>query len=382
MGKTGWVTSRLPRSLFIALFRHILNVGQKGCYRTALELCKLLLNLSPDDDPLAVSLMMDFYALRAQEYSWLVMLYDTYEPTKNLSMLPNFSFSVPLALYHLSNGSGQTSSRDKRESSKAAALAEELGNPETMRERADAMLQRALITFPGLLLPLLDKCSIQPDPVVASHAFYGPKAQTNQSKGLSQLVNLYVGRCFHVWKEAGVMHWLEDNVKKTLTEVDKNNPLVKEGEEMRKVRYQGTPMAIYRHILMSEIRTATAALPPALANNPVMSYDPLPPPDTTCGYTRPKSTIQQPTESSNILTTFFRSLLPNYNPDDDVNHARGLRGRWWLKAARKSSVSVAFIYSEEFTSEAPRRSMWGDTICCSHVTPTDGFLDGKNMPVR
>lgn len=310
------------RSLFIALFRHILNVGQKGCYRTALELCKLLLNLSPDDDPLAVSLMMDFYALRAQEYSWLVMLYDHYEPTKNLSMLPNFSFSVPLALFHLSNGSGQTSSRDKRESSKAAALAEELGTPEAMRERADSMLQRALITFPGLLLPLLDKCSIQPDPLVASHAFFGPKAQTSQSKGLSQLVNLYVGRCFHVWKEAGVMHWLEDNVKKALAEVDKNNPLVKEGEEMRKVRYQGTPMAIYRHILMSEIRTATAALPPALANTPVMSYDPLPPPDTTCGYTRPKSTTQQPTDSSNILTTFFRSLLPNYNPEDDANHAR------------------------------------------------------------
>ena len=56
--------------------------------------------------------------------------------------------------------------------------AEELGSPEAMRERADTMLQRALITFPGLLLPLLDKCSIQPDPVVASHAFFGPKAQT------------------------------------------------------------------------------------------------------------------------------------------------------------------------------------------------------------
>lgn len=81
-----------PRSLFIALFRHILNVGQKGCYRTALELCKLLLNLSPDDDPLAVSLMIDFYALRAQEYSWLVALYDTYEPTKNLSMVSTLEY--------------------------------------------------------------------------------------------------------------------------------------------------------------------------------------------------------------------------------------------------------------------------------------------------
>ncbi|XP_042222983.1 transcription factor 25-like isoform X2 [Homarus americanus] len=303
------------RSLFIALFRHILNVGKKGCYRTALELCKLLLNLSPDDDPLAVSLMIDFYALRAQEYEWLVALYDMYEPSKNLSMLPSFAYSVPLALFHLSVGVDQSTQRDRRESIKAAALMEELGSPEEMRKRADTMIQRALIMFPGVLMPLLDKCNVQPDPVVASHPFFGPTAQLNQSKGLSQIVNLYVGRCFHAWKEAGVVSWLEDNVQIVLARVDSGDPLVKEGEEIRKVRYQGTPMAIYRHILMAEIKDATAALPPALANTAVMSYDPLPPPDSICGYTRPPSSSQQPINSSSILASFFRSLLPTYDPN-------------------------------------------------------------------
>lgn len=56
--------------------------------------------------------------------------------------------------------------------------AEELGTCEEMRQRADTMMQRALIMFPGLLVPLLDKCNIQPDPVVASHQFFGPAAQT------------------------------------------------------------------------------------------------------------------------------------------------------------------------------------------------------------
>lgn len=303
------------RSLFIALFRHILNVGQKGCYRTALELCKLLLNLSPDDDPLAVSLMIDFYALRAQEYEWLVALFDLYEPSKNLSMLPSFAFSVPLALFHLSVGVDQSSARDKRELVKAAALAEELGTPEEMRKRADTMIQKALIMFPGVLVPLLDKCNIQPDPVVASHAFFGPRAQIEQSKGLSQIVSLYVGRCFHVWKEAGVMTWLEENVQIVLARIDSGDPMVKEGEEIRKTRYQGTPMAIYRHILMAEIKHATATLPAALANTPVMSYDPLPPPDSICGYNRPPSSNQPVNNSSSILASFFRSLLPNYDPN-------------------------------------------------------------------
>ncbi|KAK3863461.1 hypothetical protein Pcinc_030768 [Petrolisthes cinctipes] len=304
------------RSFFIALFRHILNVGQKGCYRTALELCKLLLNLSPDDDPLAVSLMIDFYALRAQEYSWLVALYDQYEPSKNLSMLPSFAFSVPLALFHLSTeGEQRQGTKDKRELSKALALAEELGSREDIRQRADNMLQCALILFPGVLMPLLDKCSIQPDAEVAAHKFFGPSAQLDQSKGLSQIVKLYVGRCFHVWKEAGVMSWMEENVKVVLSRVNNLDPLVKEGEEMRRVRYQGTPMAIYRHILMSEIKDATAALPPALANTPVMSYDPLPPPDSVCGYSRPTSDTRRTSHSSNILASFFRSLMPNYDPN-------------------------------------------------------------------
>lgn len=51
-------------------------------------------------------------------------------------------------------------------------------------------------------------------------------------------------------------------MKVVLTRVDNGDSLVTEGEEMRRVRYQGTPMAIYRHILMSEIKDATAALPP------------------------------------------------------------------------------------------------------------------------
>ncbi|KAK7080392.1 Transcription factor 25 [Halocaridina rubra] len=307
------------RSLFIALFRHILNVGQKGCYRTALELCKLLLNLSPEDDPLAVSLMIDFYALRAQEYAWLVALYDLYEPTKNLSMLPSFAFSVPLALFHLSEGSDSAPGKDKRESSRAAALAEDLGTAEEMHSRANQMLQKALIFFPGVVIPLLDKCSVQPDALVASHPYFGPSAQANQSKGLSQIVNLYVGRCFHVWKEAGVMGWLEENVHVALARVDSGDDLVKEAEEIRKMRYQGTPMAIYRHILMAEIKDATAALPPALANTPVLSFDPLPPPDTLCGYSRPKSGNQQASNSSNILVSFFRSLRPNYDPNAPEN---------------------------------------------------------------
>ncbi|KAB7500403.1 Transcription factor 25 [Armadillidium nasatum] len=301
------------RGFFVAIFRHIINVGLKGCYRTALELCKLLLSLSPDDDPMAVSLMLDFYALRAREYAWLVALYDLYEPSKNLSMISK------------------------------------LGSFSEVRKRADEMLQKALIMFPGVVKPLLEKCNVQPDIDIDSHPYFGEKAQISMNRGLSQIVNLYVGRNFHVWKEAGVINWLEENFKIALGRVNSRDPLASESEEMRKTRYQGTPTAIYRHIYIAEVNNATATLPPSLANTPVMSYDPLPPHDSICDYARPKPPSRPPGTSSSILASFFRGFLPNYDPnapdppEQEEEGAAGGAGRELEGAGAELRASVTTL---------------------------------------
>ncbi len=57
-------TSRLDyrrqenRAFFIAIFKHLANVGSRACHRTALEFCKLLLSLDPDNDPMGVLLTL------------------------------------------------------------------------------------------------------------------------------------------------------------------------------------------------------------------------------------------------------------------------------------------------------------------------------------
>ena len=127
--------------------RHLHFVGSRACYRTALELCKVLLGLDPTEDPLAVILMIDFYALRARCYQWLLDLFTAWNPSKNLNQLPNFAYSTALATFHLSFLSPENSD---------------------LAARADARLQEALLAFPSVLLPLLDKCSIEPDPTVVS----------------------------------------------------------------------------------------------------------------------------------------------------------------------------------------------------------------------
>ncbi|KAL8616394.1 hypothetical protein ACOMHN_032248 [Nucella lapillus] len=327
------------RAMFLVLFKHMLAVSQRGCNRTALELCKLLLSLDPDGDPMCALLVIDYFALRSQEYSFLVRLFEEWESFRNLSQLPNFAFSVPLALFRMAK--------------KDPALA----------ERADAMLAESLLMFPGLLMTLLDKCgvSVTSDKEVSSHPFFGPAAQASQSPAqqqliglcvcrvhllwkdkepvssstaaggtacvvftccgntesqspaLQQLVGLYVCRTHLLWKDKEVMEWLETVVRSTLRLVDAKDPRINDFTQKRNVRYQGTPRNIYRHIIVSDIKDVRATLPPDIAesDSQLASYDPLPPLDAIVSYRRFETPRNQE-ESSNMLSLFLRSMMPNY----------------------------------------------------------------------
>ncbi|XP_037291479.1 nuclear localized protein 1 isoform X2 [Rhipicephalus microplus] len=280
------------RSFFLALFKHLNFVGQRGCSRTALEFCKVLLGLDPDTDPLCVTLLLDYYAIRAEQYQYLVRLYREWDAERNLCQLPNFAFSVPLALFHMAQ---------------AGASEDTVSSAEL---EADKMLQESLIMFPGVLKPLLDKCGVQPDSEVAKHTFFSATAQAQQPAALNQLQSLFVGRNYVLWKEPEVLAWLERNVRAVLKRVDQGDPLVASSAEKRAKRYQGAPRNLSRHIILSNIQEASVTLPQELSNSPIFGFDPLPPIDDV-SYTRPPRTQQIGDQS--MMGAFFRSLLPSFN---------------------------------------------------------------------
>uniref|UniRef100_A0A8C8EG21 Transcription factor 25 n=1 Tax=Otus sunia TaxID=257818 RepID=A0A8C8EG21_9STRI len=284
------------RAFFLALFKHLMFLEKRGCPRTALEFCKLILSLDPENDPLCVLLLIDFLSLRAREYTFLTRIFQEWESHRNLSQLPNFAFSVPLAYFFLS----QQEERSELEISQA-------------RERAARLIQLALIMFPSVLMPLLDRCSVQPDARVTSHPFFGLNAQISQPPALNQLTSLYVGRTHSLWKDPAVMAWLETHVHEVLRMVDARDPLVEDSEHKRKMRYQSAPRNIYRHVILSEMKEATAALPLEVTSQPVMGFDPLPPLDSIISYTRPERYFLHPWFPRCTLSLFFRSLLPNFN---------------------------------------------------------------------
>jgi len=289
------------RALFLAIFKHLVCIGQRGCYKTALEFCKLLYTLDVDADPLAVVLMIDFYALKAQEYSWFIEFFDFYELKKNLSQLPNLAYAIALAHFHQAKV-----------------------EPSSLR-KADEYLKQALFMFPAVLIPMLEKCSIQPDHRVKTNQYFSPITPPSHPSALDNLIQLYIGRSFHTWKDPDLLPWLERNAHSCMDDMDADACVTSDYDEKRKVRYQGTPRNVFRHIILSDIKDATAALPRELADS-VMSFDPLPPADSLSSYDRPtrnassSSTTTAANQSdAGILSAFFRSMMPGFDPQEVAN---------------------------------------------------------------
>lgn len=95
------------------LVKYIDILGRKGCSRTALEYCKLLLSLDPHTDLFGALLRLDFYAIRAHEYQYFLDLVrnltkEIYpeENSSTLLIVPNLLLSSALAKYSIELGQG------------------------------------------------------------------------------------------------------------------------------------------------------------------------------------------------------------------------------------------------------------------------------------
>ncbi|KER32394.1 hypothetical protein T265_01616 [Opisthorchis viverrini] len=187
----------VPRGLFVALFRYVLYIGMRGCYRSALDYCKILLSLDVEDDPLAVLLMVDHYALLSGQYEWLISLYEWLNPSRNLYLLPNFALSVALSAKFL---------RDSRI------------QPSGIRD-ADLLIQDALILFPGFVTRLLKHASIGNVTNLDRSILFGGEVQ-REPESLGRLLDLYVARTRHLWTSPDVQTWLESNVETVLILVE------------------------------------------------------------------------------------------------------------------------------------------------------------------
>jgi len=284
------------RCIFLLLFKHMKFVSQRACNRTALELCKFLLSLDPVEDPLGSIFYLDYFSVRSGEYQFLIKFVQEWGSDRNLNLLPNWAYSHALATYYVEKEDNIHSSTS-----------------------SDDLIQDALINFPSVLLMLLDKCSVQPDTDVKESIFFGSQADETTPDGLAILCRIFVERNFTMWKASDVLSWLERNVKVVLKRISNKEECIDNATNRRKVVYQKPPINVYRHALISELPGVLPLLPPDIRMKTLMSHDPLPPADSIASYTRPE---RDPMEIvGNPVRLFFQSLLPGFNPEEQLEIA-------------------------------------------------------------
>ncbi|CAH8655084.1 unnamed protein product [Heterobilharzia americana] len=257
---------QVNRGLFVALFRYIVTVGDRGCYRSALEYCKLLLSLDYEDDPLTVLLMIDQYAIYSGQYDFLIGLYNSLNGSRNLYLLPNFGLSVPLA---------------------RKLSGENLEKSDENKMSADESLQDALIMFPGFVTRLLKHTSIGGTTNLDKSVLFGKEVLLTESESLGCLLSLYVARMQRIWSSPNVLPWLEKNIGSVLALVEPKQIHISDActtdgrlaeySKRRKALYPAFPPKILRHLILSEVPEAPLILPRNLTNTPIYTFDPFPP---------------------------------------------------------------------------------------------------------
>lgn len=224
------------RSFFITLFVFVQYLGRRGCWRTAMECCKVLISLSPETDPMAILLFLDFYAIKCGEHEWFLKLYDQWEESKGLDLLPMWPFGKALATFI----SGR-------------------------KEESEALLIKAIGLFPWVVGDMLSKCGSFLDSKMSScKLFTRPTNVSTKSPEESSeaacavLIDLFIERSHSLYKEPENLAWFRDGVIKFVEKYEKKDPdvlaWVQQGYLLRRDKYSGgIPRNIYRHIVASGI---------------------------------------------------------------------------------------------------------------------------------
>lgn len=301
------------RTFFITLFKHIISCSRRGLRRTPLEYTKLLLSLEPDNDPLFAALFIDFFAIRSEEYDFLI---DFVAKWPQLAKLPNLKLSLALAYFMKSQNS-------------------KFGRPasESNLTLADESIQEALLRYPNFIVPLLEECSTDlGDYKLAcvdyfDYSVYGKRYET-VPESVQLLISIYVKRTGFLWKVKPVMAWLERNFALMASKFS-TGELRDQSQNLELWHcFRGpVPRNLLRHVVLSDLKVK---IPPSVSKISTLDIDPYPPTNSIISYSLnmdpqflsgTAGTSGSTTTSSSsfgIPGLFLLSLLPSFSQTPEI----------------------------------------------------------------
>ncbi|KXZ51917.1 hypothetical protein GPECTOR_11g44 [Gonium pectorale] len=264
------------RPLFGALFRHVQALSRRGCHRSALECCKLLLALEPED-PLGGLLLLDYLALRAGRYDWLQRFVLTFEGNRSLALLPNYAFALPMAAARAQQEAGAAAAASASSSPSAAAARAQPGASSSGSgaggsassphdQLVSALLLHPLV-LPGLVAKLQDKGAAKEpywNELLSRRLFSG--AGDGGSASLSHLAGLYVERSAELWKPPELLALLRAAAEEAADVAEGKRPpaggaTAADWAAVARESFPPSASNEYRHLRLADFSDVVNALP-------------------------------------------------------------------------------------------------------------------------
>lgn len=306
------------RPFYLALNKHCFYIMRRGCWRTALEINKTILRLDPNHDPLFCLLTIDYLAIKAKEFQYLIEFVENWKNRSLIESLPNFSYSLILAKKEILK-------KDK------GTILEDL-------------LFDAFKKFPIILIKLIDKCSIVIDKKDYKNiTLYAQYYQEISKKCEECVIDVYTEHYIHkslsIWKETDAVKFLTKAIPKIEVLISKD--LEKIVEETANFWLQEInteiPLNLCRNIFVSAPELIKL-LPKDIKDAQMFSHDPIPPPNSTSLYDDYQILQASRNFSNSNISGAFSSLytsLNNYlntgnqNQNSNIANIRNLLNQFW-----------------------------------------------------
>ena len=229
------------REFWLAAWRYITNLGQRGTWRTGYEWAKLLLSLDPEGDPYCIALVIDQIAIRGGQS----------EDFLNLANVPFFSdLWATRPNIHISAALGEYKTKQAQKSRES--------------------LTRAIHRYPWIHSRLFQVLGTGHVP----KSIWGKKPQYDRQNFDSEL---YAHNAKDLWNTPEAVAFLvevaesaNDSVKAGDNSASGANPITQDEA---------------RHVLLSGVPSLINLIPRKFTTMSSSSSDPLPPPDNLPSYT-------------------------------------------------------------------------------------------------
>jgi hypothetical protein len=234
------------REFWLAVWRYVATLGVRATWRTAFEWAKLLISLSPEDDPYCMRLIIDQLALRGREPQALVDIVEADHLERAWKIPPNLAYSVALAYDRLKDPA-----------------------------KARSALRSAIKEYPWIASRICKELEISPIP----KSVWGKEPNSDEQELLTQL---YVPHAKDLW-----------NTTEGTTLLVEICYAIDEPLGAGENPYWLAPINetnIARHIILSDSPTLLALLDPAVKSKYTSTSDPLPPDDNLPSYSASVST--------------------------------------------------------------------------------------------